>query len=260
MAWIEIDGVKNTAFEGVMLESASPFLLPKKKVKRTQVVGAFGSVLEGAPSYDTGNIDIKLLVSGHDRKDASKKVEKLHKWLTGSKMRLWRNEDKYVLGGIENGVTYQPVSNKTYRVQCTFTVCPPCYFKVKSKAQGFEPNTQLPIQEQITRFTETVSGTFTAPGRLNVLQDEGTHAPCLYFVIKGTYTQFTLGELTLVEAQNVPVTVYIDCVEQVVYKLEGGQRVRVLYSGEFPVNDVSGIAIGGSTFSVHVQALMIERW
>lgn len=259
-AWIELNGVKSTAFDGVTVEAVTPFVLAQRKAARAAVSGRFGGVEQGAPTFDAGYVSVKLLVRGADRTETMSRTNALSKWLAGGeKLRLWFDPGRYCLGRIDDGVNADRVSARFVRLSFRFTVSPPCFLKVKSAQSGWEPNDTAPIPEQLTDQTATAKGTFTAPGRLPAVTDSGAFQPLMYFSVTGTWAQVSIGSLVITRANTTSGTVYIDCDEQVVYALDAGQRVNVPATGAFPEYDAAGIQVGGTDMSVTVRLLMIER-
>lgn len=259
-AWIEINGVRSSAFDGVIVEDITPFLMPKRKASRAAVSGRMGPVEQGEPTYEAETVDVRLLVKGASKAQVTLRAFALKKWLCGEKLRLWRDETRYALGRVESGADIDFLNAKTARIAFKWTACPPCWLRVRSKTTGWEPLLNATVPEQITENTESASGAFTAPARLPVMDDQGAYAPALYFAVTGTWDALTIGGMTITQAYTAVHTVYIDCDAQVAYDLDAGVRTSVPIAGDFPVNDAAGILVGGTNVSAIVRALLIERW
>ena len=176
------------------------------------------------------------------------------------KLRVWFDENKYCTGRIEDAINPERISMRALRLSFKFTACPPCFMRVRSKRSGWEPTLESAVPEQITAGTETVSGVFSAAGRLPVMEDQGVHSPALYFAVTGTWTQISIGGMTITQAYTTSHTVYLDCDAQVAYTMDAGIKTSVPVAGDFPLNDAAGIQVGGTALNATVRALLIERW
>ena len=256
-AWIELDGVRSDAFQGVMVTNVTPFIKARKRATRTALAGRLGQIEEGEATLETAEIAFDLNVHGDNRVSAVERARQLSPWLNGTMLRTYLEPDAYCTGAVETEVTGTKASGRSLTLSCRFTANPGCMFYPPA---GFTPSAALPIPEQITAQNASASGTFATGGRLPVMQDGSTYGPSLYLKITGTWQQLAIGTLVVVDAFEASDTLYIDCENQVAYRFDGTQRANVAVSGSYPANDPQGIAVGGNGINVTVQALKIGRW
>ena len=146
-AWIEINGVRSTTFDGVMVTDITPFLLPRKRATRTSISGRIGAIDNGEPTLDTAEYTFKLAVRGSGREQVMQRVRALGPWLNGRKLRSYLEPDKYCIGQIESEVNPSKLHKNVAEVVCRFTAVPPVMYKPPT---GFDPDMTAAIPEQIT--------------------------------------------------------------------------------------------------------------
>jgi len=260
-----LDGVSNVD-KGMVLESAIPFLLPKRSRNRETIPGRLASLEHADWSYQPTGIKLGLAVQGEDKAEVIQKLQAAAAWLlNGTELRLWYAPDKYYLGAIEGEFEFSMITRTYGRLSIEFLCNPPCWHQACSKQSGWEPLPGIPIPEQITAETETVSGVFIGPGSLPSINDSAAFPAALYFAATGTWDTLNLGGaagLVLNWPTPQSMTVYIDCEAQQVYHKLGGVMTSLMgyVSGDFPVLDKTiALAIAGQNLNVVVRLFVIER-
>jgi len=143
-----------------------------------------------------------------------------------------------------------------------FLANPPCLLRAISQQAGFIPTAGTPIPEQLT--DANASQVLDATGAASLVISDGVAAydPEIYLSITGTWQQLHIGQGGIIlPARDVSDTVYIDAQAEVAYTLSSGVRT--------PVPDITGsyqaltqgaqLAISGSSISIHVRLMRIER-
>jgi hypothetical protein len=262
MGYILLDGVSNETM-GLGLERVIPFVYPRRTRSAEAALDGLTS-LEGEWVYSPTPIPIYLLAKGTDKAAAIQKFQDAAAWLINAReLRLSSNAARYYLGSIQNAEEPEQLSSHTFRLKAEFLCNPPCWHRVNTDDADFKPNLDARLPEQITAGKATVQAAFAAPGLLPQVTYTAAHPAALYFAVEGTFTTFTLGGAAgLVLNWETPqsMTVYLDCVAQVVYHLLGGVLTAIPYSGEFPALTKTGqIAVGGTGLNATVKLLVIER-
>lgn len=260
-----LDGINNID-KGMVLESAVPFLLPKRSRSRETLPGRLASLEHADWSYQPTGIKLGLAVQGADKAEVVQKLQAASAWLLGgTELRLWYAPDKYYLGAVEGEFEFSMLTRTYGRLSVEFLCNPPCWHKARSKQQGWEPLPNIPIPEQITSVTETASGSFTASGALPSVSYTTAFPAALYFAVTGTWDTLNLGGaagLVLNWPTPQPVTVYMDCEAQQVYHKLGGVMTNLMgyCSGDFPILDgTAALAIAGQNLNAAVRLFVIER-
>ena len=260
-----LDGINNMD-KGMVLESAVPFLMPKRSRDKERLPGRLTSLEHADWSYQPTGIKLGLAVQGEDKAEVIQKLQAAAAWLlNGTELRLWYAPDKYYLGAIEGEFEFSMITRTYGLLSIEFLCNPPCWHKARSRQQGWEPNPGIPIPEQITTETETVSGSFTGLGSLPSLSYATAFPAALYFVVTGTWDILNLGGasgLVLSWPTPQPMTVYIDCEAQQVYHKLGGVMTSLMgyVSGDFPVLDKTmALVVAGQNLNTVVRLFVIER-
>lgn len=260
-----LDGVSN-ADKGMVLESAIPFVLPKRSRNRETLPGRLASLEHADWSYQPTGIRLGLAVKGSDKAEVVQKLQAASPWLlNGTELRLWYAPNKYYLGAVEGEFEFTMLTRAYGLLTVEFLCNPPCWHKARSKQQGWEPLPGIPIPEQITASTETISGTFVTAGSLPPVSYSAVFPAALYFAVTGTWDTLNLGGASgLILNWPTPqlMTVYVDCEAQQVYHMLGGVMTNLMgyCSGDFPILEkTTAIAVAGQNLNTTVRLFVIER-
>lgn len=260
-----LDGISNME-KGMVLESAVPFILPKRSRNRETIPGRLSSLESQDWAYQPTGVKLGLAVQGADKAEVVQKLQAASPWLLGcTELRLWYAPDKYYLGAVEGELEFSMITRTYGRLSLEFLCNPPCWHKARSKLAGWEPLPGVPIPEQITSSTETASATIAGSGALPSVAYAAAFPAALYFAVTGTWDTLNLGGATgliLSWPTPQPMTVYADCEAQQVYHKMGGVMTSLMgyCSGDFPVlKDTSAISVTGQNLNAAVRLFVIER-
>lgn len=259
--YILLDGVSN-GDKGLVLSNISPLILPKRTRNRESRLGMLTTVESTYWQYQPAPIRMTFALEGTGKDDLINKFQDAAGWLlNATELRLWYDPDKYYLGAIEGEPSFEMASRTWARITVDFICNPPCWHRVRSKQTGWKPAAGVPIPEQITAATESVSRTNV--GELPSVAYAAAHPAALYFAVTGTWTSLLIGGgagLVISWPSPQSMTLYIDCDAQVVYHKLGGMMTAVPYSGEFPTLSKTGaIAVAGQNLAATIRMLVIER-
>lgn len=259
--YILLDGVSNED-KGLVLSSISPFIMPRRTRNREPRLGMLTSVESTYWQYQATPIKVVLSMEGSEKADLINRLQFVSAWILNAKeLRTWYDVEKYYIGAVEGDIDVSFPSMTWAQISFEFLCNPPCWHFVRGKQSGWRPTFDIPIPEQITAETETVSR--TDAGDLPSVTYEAAHPAALYFAITGTWTTLAIGGgAGLVIPWETPqsMTLYIDCDAQVVYHKLGGTMTSVPFSGEFPqLTKTGSIVIAGQNLAATVRMLVIER-
>ena len=267
--WIEINGVKSTALAGLTALDWSPPLYTRRKRDTEWIPGRIGQVQSQYPTYEEPTATLTLSVVGETEAQLRSRWLAVRKWLArGRRLRLSDQPDTYYLGEITQ-VT--PQDSAVYAdgdcwltATAAWALAPACLIKYRSASEGWAPDLDTPIPQQLTAANATQAKTLTAAGQMDAIAYDGAYPAWLCLRITGAWDTLNVGGvagLTIHQAAATATTLYIDCLAQVCYALEDGVQVSWAgaISGDYPApTEDFSLAIGGTGNNVTVQLLVIE--
>jgi len=215
----------------VIFDTESMPYIPSKRQTEIEVQGRDGQyVFED--NYNNIQIPVKGTIVGDNILDRRKKARAVASWLTSTGILVFDYEQdvEYKVVKVTNDISAKMLSRE-YKDE--FTVI----FECKPYQQQTYYNDSLSWQGGDSAWIYTNipwSGYdrvfLVSPDDEIVVYNAGTYKALPIIKITGTATSVTIGEFTFT---NLTGTIYIDCVEKVIYSLNGNTKVNKIVEGNF---------------------------
>lgn len=261
--YITLNGISSIA-KGLRLVSAAPFILPRRTAERETIPGRIGDIVSSDFSYPSIGYQIGLSASGANKAAVVVAMHDIAKWILDARvLTVWHEPECYFTGAFEGGANFNMLGRKNGVLDIEFMCNPPCRQHAKLAGAGsWIPLTTLPIAEQLDATNQSASVTSkTEAFTFASLTLDSPIKPALHMSITGTWTSLLIGgTLAITEAFASPDVLYIDCDAQEVYRVTGGVRTIVTYSGDFPTFTGGALAVDGVAFDISLaRMLVVER-
>lgn len=269
--WIEIDGIKSTAFEGLEIMSWTKHLFAKFRRESTDIPGSIAPIRSRYPSYNVPSIKIVMAIIANSEAALNTKWLEVKAWLAkGRRMSRSDMPDYYTLGEVTDATERESKigddgDQSWMLVDVVWEMAPGCYLRYLTNQTGWLPSLDVAIPQQLTADNATRQKSFTAAGQMDSVPYAGQYPARIYLRITGTWTTLIIGGaggITVHQAVASQTTLYLDCSAQVIYIVDAGQQVNWsgVTSGDYPAPTSNfALQISGTGLNINVLMLVVEQ-